>query len=100
MDWKYVYGEAEDKLPSKMLEPKNKEITITSFYDADLSHDHTIGRVVTDIITMLNRTPIDWISKIEMATSGSEMVTTRVMVDQLVKWTYTLRMLGVPLSEN
>ena len=103
-DWKYVYGELEEELPSKMLEPRGKEVIITVFCDANLNHNLTTGRAVMGNIIMLNKTPIDWMSKrqatVETATYGSEMVARRVTVDQIVEWRYTLRMLGVPLANK
>lgn len=103
-DWNYIYGDANEELLEKTLEPKGKVFTISSLYDANLYHDRTTGRVATGIITMLNKTPIDWINKRqatgETATYGSEMVATRITVDQLVEWRYILRMLGEPFSEN
>ena len=40
-DWKYVYGDFKEELPSKMLEPKGKPVIITGFGDANLYHDLT-----------------------------------------------------------
>ena len=87
-----------------MLEPKGKPVTISAFCDANLYHDYTTGRAVTGIIVMLNKTPIEWISKkqstVETATYGWEIIASRIAVDQLVEWRYTLRMWRVPLAEN
>ena len=87
-----------------MLTPRGKEVTITAFCDANLNHDLTTGRAVMSNIILLNNTPIDWMSKrqatVETATYGSEMVATRVTVDNIMEWRYTLRMLGVPLADK
>ena len=51
---------------------------------------------------MLNKTPIEWISKrqgtVETATYGSELVASRITTDLIVELRYTMRMLGVPIS--
>ena len=103
-DWKYVYGELKEELPSRMLEPKGNEVIVTAFCDANLNHDLITGRAVMSNIIMLNKTPTDWMSKrqatVETAMYGSDMVAMRVAVDQIVEWRYTLRMLGVPLANK
>ena len=57
---------------------------------------------MTGIILLLNKTPIDWISKrqatVETATYGSELVSTRITTDNIVELRYSLRMLGVPMT--
>ena len=103
-EWKYVYHEAQEELPSKMLKPKGKSVRITAFCDANLMHDIVTGHAVMGIILMMNKTPVDWTSKrqatVETATYGSEIIAARVAVDQIIEWRYNLRMLGVPLADN
>lgn len=103
-EWKYVYGEAKEELPSKMLEPKGKAVRITAFCDANLLHDIITGQAVMGIILMLTKTPVDWMSKsqatVETAMYGSEIIAARVAVDQIIEWRYNLCMLGVPLADN
>jgi hypothetical protein len=49
--------------------------------DANLYHDWLNGRSVTGIISLVNQTPLEWISKkqttVETATYGSEFIATR-----------------------
>ena len=102
-DWTYsVYGNAQEELPDNMPLPKGKPVRITSLEDANLYHDYITGRAVTGIIHLLNKTPIDWYSKrqgtTETATYGSEFVSGRTTVEQIIDLRYTLRMLGVPLD--
>jgi hypothetical protein len=51
---------------------------------------------------MFNQTPIDWYSKlqttVETATFGSEYVSGRTCVEQIIDLRLTLRYLGVPIS--
>jgi hypothetical protein len=62
------------------------------------------GRSVTAILHFLNQTPMDWYSKkqatVETATFGSEFITARTTIDQIVDLRTTLRSLGVPIREK
>jgi Reverse transcriptase (RNA-dependent DNA polymerase) len=78
-DWDYTcYEGAEELIPSDMLRPLGKEVQTTTFVDANLYHDLISGRLVTGILHLLNKTPIDWFSKlrstVETATFGSKYV--------------------------
>jgi len=82
--------------------PKGKPVTMTSFFDANLHHDLISGKSVTGILHQLNKTPIDWCSKlqstVEMATFGSECVAARTCTEQVIDLRLTLRYLGVPIN--
>ena len=72
-------GNVTEKLPNDAATSLGKEVTITTYVDANLSHDWTTGRAVTGTLDFLNGTPIDWFSKrqntVETATYGSEFDT-------------------------
>lgn len=74
----------------------------TCYVDADHAHDTVPRRSVTGIIIMVNKTPIKWISKrqktVETSTYGSELVASRVAVENVMAMRYYLRMLGVPIE--
>ena len=61
------------------------------------------GRSVTGILHFQNKFPIDWYSKkqatVETATYGSEYISARTCVDQIVDLRTTLRYLGVPVRD-
>ena len=65
-------------------------------------HDLITGRSVTGILHFINKTPIDWFSKLqatcETATFGSEYVAARTCTDQIIDLRTTLRYLGVPID--
>jgi hypothetical protein len=69
--------------------------------DANLYHDLISGRSVTGILHLLNKTPIDWFSKLQstvkMATFGSEYVAARTATEQIIDLRNTVRYLGVPI---
>ena len=101
-DWTYQYGNIKEEIPSDAPPPKGKKVRITVFADANLMHDKVTGRSCTGILTLLNKTPIDWYSKrqatVESATYGSEFVAARIAVEQIMDLRYTLRMFGVELD--
>jgi hypothetical protein len=102
-DWSYsCYNGAKEDIPSDAPEPLGKPVVTTSYYDANLLHDLISGRSVTGIIHFLNKTPVDWFSKLQStvatATFGSEYVASRTCVEQIVDLRLTLRYLGVPLK--
>jgi hypothetical protein len=81
--------------------PLGKEVQTTTFVDANLYHDLISGRSVTGILHLLNKTPIDWFSKlqstVETATFGSKYVAARTATEQIIDLRNTLRYLGVPI---
>jgi hypothetical protein len=52
----------------------------------------------------LNKTPIDWYSKlqttVETATYGSEFIAAKTCTDQIIELRHTLRYLGVPIKSS
>eukprot|EP00957_Ditylum_brightwellii_P134639 10264383-Ditylum_brightwellii.AAC.1 len=68
-----------------MPEPSGKPLMTTTFVGANLLHDVITGRRCTEIIHLLNKTLIDWLSK-RQNTAGtvtyvSELVAARTAVD-------------------
>jgi hypothetical protein len=67
-------------------------------------HDVTTGKLVTGILHIINKTPLDWYSKkqatVETATYGSEFVAARICVEQIIDLRSTLRYLEVPVWEK
>ena len=101
-DWFYTcYHGATEVLPTDAPRPLGKPVQTTSYVDANLYHDLISGRSVTGILHFLNKTPVDWFSKlqstVETATFGSEYVAARTCTEQIIDLRNTLRYLGVPL---
>ncbi len=96
------YHGAKELLPTDAPTPLGKSVLTTSFVDANLYHDLISGRSVTGILHLLNKTPIDWFSKlqstVETATFGSEYVAARTCTEQIIDLRNTLRYLGVPID--
>jgi len=97
-----VYGNDTEELPNNAPTSLGKEVTITTYVDANLYHDWTTGRAETGTLDFLNGTPIDWFSKrqntVETATYGSEVVAARIASDRIIDMRMTLRYLGVPIK--
>jgi hypothetical protein len=59
-------------------EPLGNYVILSHYVDANLMHDIAMGRSVTGILHLINKTPIEWYSKkqatVETATYGSEFV--------------------------
>jgi hypothetical protein len=72
--------------------------------DANLLHEIAMGRPVTVILHLNNKTPMEWYSKkqatVETATYGSEFVADRICVEQVIDLHNTLRFLGVLIKEK
>jgi hypothetical protein len=104
-DWSSsVYGDVKEIIPTDIPEPKGKYVTLSHYFDANLYHDMVSGRSVTAILHFLNQTLMDWYSKkqamVETATFGSEFITARTTINQIVDLRMTLRYLGIPIQEK
>jgi hypothetical protein len=104
-DWaSTVYGNLTEIKPSDAPKPLGNPVVTTSYKDANLMHDLMTGRSVTGILHFVNQTPIDWYSKkqatVETATYGSEFVSARTCVEQVIDLRNTLRYLGVPVTDQ
>jgi hypothetical protein len=87
-----------------ILEPKGKYFTLSHYFDVNLYHDMVTGRFVTAILHFLNQTSMDWYSKkqatVKTATFGSEFITARTTIDQIVDLQMTLCYLSIPIREK
>ena len=103
-DWLEFYPDAVEDIPSDRPKPKGKLCSLTCYVDADHARDKLTRRSVTGIIILLNNTPISWYSKrqktVESSTYGSELVASRLAVEQLIALRYSLTMLGCNLEPS
>jgi hypothetical protein len=98
-NWDYTcYEEAEEVIPKDLPCLLGKAVQTTTFVDTNLFHDMISGRSVTGILHLLNKTSIDWFSKLQsMVEFGSEYVAARTAAEQIIDLRNTLRYLGVPI---
>jgi hypothetical protein len=104
-DWcRSVYGEVKECLPKDAPLPRGRYVVISTYKDANLYHDHVTGRALTAILHFLNATPIDWYCKrqatVETAMYGSEFVSAKTAIDQIIDLRLSLRYLGVPIRDK
>jgi hypothetical protein len=104
-DWSSsVYGDVKEIIPTDIPEPKGKYITLSHYFDANLYHDMVTGRSVTAILHFLNQTLMDWYSKkqatVQTATFGSEFITARTAINQIINLPTTLCYLSIPIREK
>jgi len=96
------YADAKEEIPLDAPKPKGKPATMTLFFDANLCHDLISGKSVAVILHQLNKTPVDWHSKlqstVETATFGSECVAARTCTEQVINLRLTLRHLRAPID--
>jgi hypothetical protein len=96
-----VHGDVKEIIPTDILEPKGKYVTLSHYFDANLYHDMVTGRSITAILHFLNQTPMDWYSKkqatVETATFGSEFIAARTTINQFVDLRTTLHYLSIPI---
>ena len=101
-DWAHtVYGHVQDIIPDDIPHPLGKPATTTTL-DANLNHCLATGRSVTGCLHFVNHIPIDSYSKrqapVEIATYGSEFVTSKTATEQIIDLRHTLRYFGVPIK--
>jgi hypothetical protein len=79
-------------------------VTLSHYVDAKLMYDAVMGRSVTGIFHLVNKTPIEWYSKkqatVETATYGSEFIPVHVCIEQIIDQHNTLQYLGVHIRDK
>jgi hypothetical protein len=81
-------------LPKDAPTSLGKHVTTTHYHDANLYHDIITGSSVTGILHFFIKMPIDWFSKkqatVKTATYGSEYISARTCINQMVDLWNTL----------
>jgi hypothetical protein len=97
-----LYPDAGEEVPKDLPPEKGPRVRMTVYVVADHAHDLVTRRSITEILVMINNTPIRWISKrqktVETSTYGSELVTSRIATELILVVRYMLRSLGVVLD--
>ena len=104
LDWsRSIYGEHSDR-PNDAPKPLGKRFMLVHYFDTNLMHDVLSGKAVTGCIHLANKTPMVWYSKKqatpETATYGTEFISGRSCIEQIVDLRNTFRYLGVPIHET
>jgi hypothetical protein len=92
----------KEELPVNAPKPLGKPVVMTTYVDANLYHDMMTGRSVSAVLNSFNQTPIEWFSKkqatVETATYGSEFVTAKLAIQQIIGLRIYLQYLGVAIK--
>ena len=91
-----------ENIPEDRPAPRGELCSITCYVDADHARDQVTRRSVSGILMLLKNTPVSWSSKrqktVETATYGSELVASRIAIEQIISLRYFMYMLGVNLE--
>ena len=99
-----VHDRYSEPIPDDAPEPLGRYVTLTHFVDANLMHDLTTGKSCCAILHLINQMPLDWYTKklatVETSTYGTEIVSARICMEQIIDLRTTLRYLGVPIRQK
>jgi hypothetical protein len=101
-DWKAMYGDVKEMIPSDAPNPRGKEVDVRLFVDSDHAAEQFTRRSRTGFVIYLNMAPIVWFSKrqptVESSVFGAEFVAMKNGIEPCHGLRYKLRMMGVTLS--
>jgi hypothetical protein len=101
-DWKSMYGDVKEIIPSDAPIPHGKEVDLRLFVDSDHAVEQFTRLSRTGFVIFLNVVPIVWFSKrqpaVESSVFGAEFVAMTNGNETYRGLRYKLRMMGVALS--
>jgi hypothetical protein len=101
-DWKSMYGDAKEMIPSDAPAYHGKEVDLRLFVDSDHADEQFKRRSRTGFVIYLNMAPSVWFSKrhptVESSVFGADFVAMKNGIETLRVLCYKLRMRGVALS--
>jgi hypothetical protein len=101
-DWKSMYGDVKEMIPSDAPVPRVKEVDLRLFVDFDHAGEQFTRRSRTGFVIYLNMAPIVWFSKrhppVGSSVFGAEFVAMKNGIETCHGIRYKLRMMGVALS--
>jgi hypothetical protein len=101
-DWKSMYGDVKEMIPSDSPVPRGKEVDLRLFVDSDHAGEQFTRRSRTGYVIYLNMAPILWFSKrqptVESIVFGADFVVMKNGIETCRGLRYKLRMMGVTLS--
>jgi hypothetical protein len=101
-DWKSMYGDVKEMIPSDSPAPRGKEVDLRLFVDSDHAGEQFTRRSRTGFVIYFNMAPIVCFSKCRptMGSSvfGAEFVAMKNGIETCRGLRYKLRMMGVTLS--
>jgi hypothetical protein len=101
-DWKSMYVDVKEIIPSDAPVPCGKEVDFRLFVDSDQAGEKFTGRSRTGFVIYLNMAPIVWFSKrqptVESSVFGVDFVAMKNGIETCRGLRYKLRMMGMALS--
>jgi hypothetical protein len=101
-EWKSMYGDVKEMIPSDAPIPRGKEVDLHFFVDSDHAGERFTRRSRTGFVIYLNMAPIVWFSKrqptVESSVFGAEFVAMKNGIETCCGLCYKLIMMGVTLS--
>jgi hypothetical protein len=101
-DWKPIYGDVKEAIPSNAPSTRVKAIDLHLFVDSDHAGEHFTRRSRTAFVIYLNMAPIVWFSKrqptVESSLFGAEFIAMNNGIETTRGLRYKLRMTGVAID--
>jgi hypothetical protein len=101
-DWKSMYGDVKEMIPSDAPTPRGKEVDFRLCVDSDHAGDQFTRRSRTGFVIYLNTAPLVWFSKrqttVDSSVFGAEFVAMNNVIETCHGLPYKLRMMGVTLG--
>jgi hypothetical protein len=101
-DWKSLYGDVEEMIPSDAPVPRGKDVDLCLFVDSDHAGEQSTRSSRTGFVIYLNMAPIVWFSKrqptVESSVFVAEFFAMLNGIETCRGLHYKLRMMGVALS--
>jgi hypothetical protein len=101
-DWKSMYGDVKETIPSDAPIPRGKEVDMRLLVDSDHYGEQFTRRSSTLCVIYLSMAPIVWFSKrqptVESSVFGADFVAIKNGIETCRGIRYKLRIMGVALS--
>ena len=98
-EWKRLYGDVKEAIPSNCPKPLGREVDIRMFIDSDHATIETTRRSRTGYFIYVNSALVNWLSMkqatIETSVFGAEFVATKQAMEAVRGLRYKLSMMGV-----
>jgi hypothetical protein len=101
-DWKSMYGDVKEMIPSDAPVARGKEVDLRLFVDSDHAGEQFTRRSRTGFVIYLNMAPLMWFSKsqptVESSVFGAEFAAMKNGIETCRGLRYKLRMMVGALS--
>ena len=103
-DWVEFYPDVIEDLPIDKPEERGELCTLTCYVDTVHTMDKATRRSDTEILVLMNNTPISWYSKCQKMVKSSmyesDLVASRIAVEMLISLRYFLTMVGAKIEPS